>query len=125
MLGKHADALHARVSPSESGRAGVRIFVKCSCYKDNKEKAFPVWLSTTGRGRASTIEQCGKLAAEDVLEVHPQCLGIVPPSKKRTWLDDAQRQAEHESAKKKKVRLCIHGNGIAFSFSCTYMCACS
>lgn len=63
----------------------------------------PFWLSKDGL--AATLDECGRLAAEEVLGRHAKCLGITDPRLKRNWLEQGKLDAEHEQAKKAKIEV--------------------
>ena len=84
------------------GLKGVRVNWKCQkCMKTRSR--YPVWL--TDRGQAATLDECGRLAAEEVLGRHAKCLGITDPRLKRNWLEQGKLDAEHEQAKKAKIEV--------------------
>merc|ERR1712070_134663 len=98
VLGESSVALNAAVKDDNS-RQGVTIRFKCACMKQRAKAA--IWLGD--KGAAVTMEHCGRIVAEEILEAHSKCLGIVPPSQKRNWLQEAAREAEQQSVKKKKA----------------------
>jgi hypothetical protein len=103
VLGKHALFLDAKAKEEENeGLKGVRVNWKCQkCMKTRSR--YPVWL--TDRGQAATLDECGRLAAEEVLGRHAKCLGITDPRLKRNWLEQGKLDAEHEQAKKAKIEV--------------------
>ena len=103
VLGGSISALDADIK-DDNARAGVTIRFKCSCMKQRAKTAS--WLSS--KGEAVTPGACGRIVAEAILEQHAGCLGIAPPSKKRTWLDTAGLQSERSRAIKAKVCACMH-----------------
>ena len=101
VLGQHAETLNAVATPVEKPLPGVRIRFQCSCMK--KRDQVPIWLSKAGR--AATLDECGRLAAEEVLGRHAKCLGITDPRSKRNWLEQGKLDVQHEQAKKAKIEV--------------------
>ena len=103
VLGKHALFLDAKAKEEEKGDLkGVRINWKCQGCMRTRDR-YPVWL--TDRGQAATLAECRRLAAEEVLGRHANCLRITDPRLKRNWLEQGKLDAEHKRAKKAKIEV--------------------